>query len=593
MEDFIVSARKYRPDTFDTVIGQESITDTLKNAIRTHHTAQAYLFCGPRGVGKTTAARILAKTLNCSNLTEDISPCNECESCIAFNEGRSYNIHELDAASNNSVEDIRNLTEQVRIPPQIGKYSVYIIDEVHMLSQQAFNAFLKTLEEPPSHAIFILATTEKHKIIPTILSRCQIFDFNRIQVSDIENFLETISQKEGIHYEHDALNIVAQKADGAMRDALSIYDQILSFAGNNITYKEVIDHLNILDYDYYFKLTDYFLQNANKDTLLTFNDIINNGFDPRIFITGLSRHFRDLLVAKDESTLELLEVGVNIRERYKEQAANAAQDFLLKGLELLNKCDINYNMSLNKRLHVELTLLELTQITAEKKNLNHDEQASSQNVDQKQETSEKETSQKQVSEPQPTPSKEPKKSVSSEETRKKKPSAYKQTPSIKLSGTETTTEKEEDSASSEKDIQDKETPENKDASAEDPVTPEQLQEKWAEFAHTYSNTQGRHHLYTVMTTKTPVLEEDYTITLHVDHGFQRDAVNEVSHELLGYLRNELNNFQLKLNININETPATEEHHKKPLYTNQDKYRHMKDKNPQIDRLREQFNLDFD
>ena len=316
MENFIVSARKYRPASFDTVIGQHSITSTLRNAILNKQLAQAYLFCGPRGVGKTTCARIFAKTINCMNLQPNAEPCNECESCKAFNSGRSLNIHELDAASNNSVDDIRGLVDQVRILPQVGKYSVYIIDEVHMLSASAFNAFLKTLEEPPAHAIFILATTEKHKILPTILSRCQIYDFNRISVEDTVNHLSYVAAKENITAEPEALNVIAMKADGGMRDALSIFDQVVSFTGGNITYKSVIENLNVLDYEYYFRLTDCFLENRVSDALLLFNDVLNKGFDGSHFITGLSSHCRDLLVSKDAATLPLLEVGASIRQRY-------------------------------------------------------------------------------------------------------------------------------------------------------------------------------------------------------------------------------------------------------------------------------------
>ena len=320
MENYIVSARKYRPATFDTVVGQRALTTTLKNAIANQKLAHAYLFCGPRGVGKTTCARIFAKTINCLHPTADGEACNECESCRAFNEQRSYNIHELDAASNNSVEDIRSLIEQVRIPPQIGKYKVYIIDEVHMLSQAAFNAFLKTLEEPPHHAIFILATTEKHKILPTILSRCQIYDFNRISVNDTVEHLENVARKEHIEAEPEALNVIAQKADGGMRDALSIFDQVVSFTNGHITYQSVIENLNVLDYEYYFKLTDAFLENRVSDCLLTFNEVLKKGFDGNHFITGLTSHFRDLLVSRDAETLQLLEVGASIRDRYQAQA---------------------------------------------------------------------------------------------------------------------------------------------------------------------------------------------------------------------------------------------------------------------------------
>ena len=365
MENYIVSARKYRPSTFESVVGQRALTTTLKNAIATQKLAHAYLFCGPRGVGKTTCARIFAKTINCMTPTADGEACNQCESCVAFNEQRSYNIHELDAASNNSVDDIRQLVEQVRIPPQIGKYKVYIIDEVHMLSASAFNAFLKTLEEPPRHAIFILATTEKHKILPTILSRCQIYDFNRISVEDTVNHLSYVASKEGITAEPEALNVIAMKADGGMRDALSIFDQVVSFTGGNITYKSVIDNLNVLDYEYYFRLTDCFLENKVSDALLLFNDILNKGFDGSHFITGLSSHFRDLLVGKDPVTLPLLEVGASIRQRYQEQAQKCPLPFLYRAMKLCNECDLNYRISKNKRLLVELTLIQVAQLTTE------------------------------------------------------------------------------------------------------------------------------------------------------------------------------------------------------------------------------------
>ena len=365
MENYIVSARKYRPSTFESVVGQRALTTTLKNAIATQNLAHAFLFCGPRGVGKTTCARIFAKTINCMTPTADGEACNQCESCVAFNEQRSYNIHELDAASNNSVDDIRQLVEQVRIPPQIGKYKVYIIDEVHMLSASAFNAFLKTLEEPPRHAIFILATTEKHKILPTILSRCQIYDFNRISVEDTVNHLSYVASKEGISAEPEALNVIAMKADGGMRDALSIFDQVVSFTGGNITYKSVIDNLNVLDYEYYFRLTDCFLANKVSDALLLFNDVLNKGFDGSHFITGLSSHFRDLLVGKDPVTLPLLEVGASIRQRYQEQAQKCPLPFLYKAMKLCNECDLNYRISKNKRLLVELTLIQVAQLTTE------------------------------------------------------------------------------------------------------------------------------------------------------------------------------------------------------------------------------------
>lgn len=364
MENYIVSARKYRPSTFESVVGQGALTTTLKNAIATGKLAHAYLFCGPRGVGKTTCARIFAKTINCLSPSPEGEACNHCESCTAFNEQRSYNIHELDAASNNSVDDIRLLVEQVRIPPQIGKYKVYIIDEVHMLSTSAFNAFLKTLEEPPHHAIFILATTEKHKILPTILSRCQIYDFNRISIEDTIAHLAYVASKEGTQAQVEALNVIALKADGGMRDALSIFDQVASFTGGNITYHSTIENLNVLDYEYYFRLTDCFLKGEVSPCLLLFNEVLTKGFDGHHFIGGLSSHLRDLLVSKDPSTLELLDVGAGIRLRYQEQAAQSPLGFLYQALKLANDCDLSYRASRNKRLLVELALIQIAQLSS-------------------------------------------------------------------------------------------------------------------------------------------------------------------------------------------------------------------------------------
>ncbi len=361
MENYIVSARKYRPATFDSVVGQSALTTTLKNAIASGKLAHAYLFCGPRGVGKTTCARIFAKTINCLTPNENGEACGECESCKAFSQNRSYNIHELDAASNNSVEDIRLLIEQVQIPPQVGRYKVFIIDEVHMLSTAAFNAFLKTLEEPPAHAIFILATTEKHKILPTILSRCQTYDFSRMEVSDIVPHLKRVAQQEGITYEEEALAVIAQKADGGMRDALSIFDQVASFTGGDITYKKVIKNLNVLDYDYYFNITAALLKTDIPSAMLTLNEILSKGFEANHFVSGLAAHFRNLLVSRDAQTLQLLEAAENIRQRYQEQAEQCRPQFLYRALRLCNNCDINYRTSSNKRLLVELTLIEIAQ----------------------------------------------------------------------------------------------------------------------------------------------------------------------------------------------------------------------------------------
>ena len=363
MENYIVSARKYRPDTFESVVAQKSLTTTLKNAIHSGKLAHAYLFCGPRGVGKTTCARIFAKTINCTNPTVNGEPCNQCESCQSFNQQRSYSIYELDAASNNSVEDIRSLNEQVRIPPQVGKYKVYIIDEVHMLSQAAFNAFLKTLEEPPAHAIFILATTEKHKIIPTILSRCQIYDFSRIEAGDIIAHLKSIADKEGINCDFEALRIIAQKSDGCMRDALSLFDQMASFTQGDLTYTKVIESLNVLDYEYYFRLTDFIIEKKTAQCLLLFNDVLNKGFEGNIFIEGAASHFRDLLVNSEEATAELFEGSTELRNRYVEQARRCTPKMLFNAIRLCSNCSLNYRTSRNKRLQVELTLIELSQMS--------------------------------------------------------------------------------------------------------------------------------------------------------------------------------------------------------------------------------------
>ena len=362
MENYIVSSRKYRPTTFESVVGQQALTQTLRNAIRTNHLAHAYLFCGPRGVGKTTCARIFAKTINCLAPTAENDACNQCESCVAFNEQRSFNIHELDAASNNSVEDIRSLIDQVRIPPQIGKYSVYIIDEVHMLSQGAFNALLKTLEEPPSYAIFILATTEKHKVLPTILSRCQVYDFSRITVADTIHHLQYVAKQEGISVSEEALNVVAQKADGGMRDALSIFDQLVSFCGTNISYEQAIEVLNVLDTDYYFRLVDSALNGDVSSSLLLLNEVLQKGFDAGHFVTGVAQHLRDVLVSKDAATVQLLETSDTIRQHYQEQAQHCAAKWLFNALDVMNTCDIQYRTAKNKRLTVELALVKLCRL---------------------------------------------------------------------------------------------------------------------------------------------------------------------------------------------------------------------------------------
>ncbi len=562
MENFIVSARKYRPATFNSVVGQKSLTTTLKNAIKNNHLAHAYLFCGPRGVGKTTCARIYAKTINCQNLRDNIEPCNECESCISFNENRSYNIHELDAASNNSVEDIRSLIEQVRIPPQLGEKSVYIIDEVHMLSSQAFNAFLKTLEEPPKHAIFILATTEKHKILPTILSRCQIFDFNRIKVEDITEHLEFVAKSEKIEAEHDALNIIAQKADGAMRDALSYFDQIVSFSGSKITYENVIENLNVLDYDYYFKLTEAFINNEHTKALLIFNEILEKGFDGHHFITGLSKHLRDLLVSKDPQTVELLEVGASIKEKYLNMAQNATLMFLLQALNITNESDLKYKVSQDKRLHVELAIFNLCRIT------NKAVEQTKTNVTQVIATDKK------------------KEEVTEELPKKEELKKTSSSVSIKgvLKGDFKPVKKEIEQKEDEK-IKQNQQDTNEIIQAEQSFGETELVEVWNSYAQSIKADKPR--LNSILKSSKPILGEKFIITFKLDNDFQKQAIEKEENEIVRNLQKKLNNGKIKLDIIISKEAT-----KKLLYTDIDKYKYLNEKNANLNKLKQQFNLDF-
>jgi len=602
MENFIVSARKYRPESFESVVGQENITRTLKNAIGQRQLAQAYLFCGPRGVGKTTNARIFAKTINCENLDEDLNPCNSCESCMAFNEQRSMNIHELDAASNNSVEDIRNLIDQVRIPPQIGKYSVYIIDEVHMLSSSAFNAFLKTLEEPPSHAIFILATTEKHKILPTILSRCQVYDFNRISVREISERLRFVAQRESIQAEDEALQIIAQKADGAMRDALSIFDQIVSFSGKNITYQDAIDNLNVLDYDYYFRLTDAFLAADHLEALLIFNEILEHGFDGNYFITGLASHFRDILVARDTKSTELLEVGDKIKEKYLNMAAKCSEAFLVKALEYATDCDYRYKTSQNKRLHVELALIRISNIMrTAKKPAGENKQPAAPT-----------TEPKQPSQPKPAPERNA--SVSSEPQGKYKASGQAQpgaeeekspdpvSPPQNEAGKETKSQstgtvsrpKPSNGSSisimAELNKDDKPEDEKHDSNGTGSITAtsdfnqDALTEAWLSFAEKH---QSQPRLYQNLKKYQPVLKDDYKIEVTMPSESMKRVLIGIKPEILKYLQGQLDNG--KIDMFVNTEKVKNEGPKKP-YTAEEKYEAMAKKNPAIQKLRN--NLDM-
>ncbi len=571
MENFIVSARKYRPSTFNSVVGQSALTTTLKNAIKSNHLAHAYLFCGPRGVGKTTCARIFAKTINCENLTTDFEACNQCESCVSFNEQRSYNIHELDAASNNGVDDIRSLTDQVRIPPQIGKYSVYIIDEVHMLSQGAFNAFLKTLEEPPAHAIFILATTEKHKIIPTILSRCQIYDFNRITVADTVKHLQMVAEKEGVTVDVNGLNVVAQKSDGGMRDALSIFDQLVSFCGNNITYQGVIENLNVLDYEYYFKLVEAFLKGEVSKTLLIFNEVLNKGFDAHHFITGLSSHLRDVLVSKDPQTISLLEVGADIGERYKSQAQLCTPEFLFQALKISNDCDIDYRLSKNKRLLVELALIRLCQLTDEKKksSLIDDLPAPIQKI-VVETVNLPETKAPEIAKPVIHVHEKPK--PVNHET---KPT-FQKPGSISISApivTSAPAASYETTKVEPLPVLDK------------PFTTDELEVAWLQFTETIPE-QGRMKSF-ILSTKPHLLSEtNFEVT--VSNHLQEKELKRLQPELLVFIQKHLQNSKVKMNIKIAEETESQK-----ANTPEDRYRILAEKNPALDTLKNGLQLEID
>jgi DNA polymerase-3 subunit gamma/tau len=588
MENFIVSARKYRPATFNTVVGQSHITNTLKNAIKTGHLAQAFLFCGPRGVGKTTCARILAKTINCTNRTEATEACDQCESCLSFNSGSSLNVSELDAASNNSVDDIRNLVDQVRYAPQLGTHKVYIIDEVHMLSTSAFNAFLKTLEEPPRHAIFILATTEKHKIIPTILSRCQIFDFNRIQIEDIANHLAFIANHEHITAEPDALHIIAQKADGALRDACSIFDQIVSFAGTTITYKAVIDNLNILDYDYYFKVTDAILAQDITASLLLFNEILNNGFDGHNFVAGMGDHFRNLLVTKDPETLQLLEAGKNITEKYKQQSASCSLSFLIKGLTLLNKADVQYKASKNQRLQVELSLMQLcsmhaSPVEAEKKN-DIAEPAPPPSVSQAPPpvpVTATHTSAILQTPPAPTAASVVPSSNEVAATALKKPAIKTATPSIQQ---HLQSEKKNEQRAEHKD----EPSMSVSGQPFREFTYDALLTAWEKYANDLK-MKGKSNLGIALLSKRPAIAADKTtIEFTINNKALEETIQEDKMNFLGFLRKELNNYAIQLNLQLTI------HEEKPsLYTATDRYNRLVEKNPIIKKFRQTFDLDLE
>ena len=622
MDTFVVSARKYRPSTFKSVVGQEALTTTLKNAIAGNKLAHAYLFSGPRGVGKTTCARIFAKTINCLNPAGDHEACNQCESCVAFNEQRSYNIHELDAASNNGVDDIRNLIDQVRVPPQIGRYKVYIIDEVHMLSQAAFNSFLKTLEEPPAHAIFILATTEKQKIIPTILSRCQVYDFNRITIADIVAHLQYVADKEGVKSEAEALNIIAQKADGGMRDALSIFDQTVSYTGGNITYQAVIENLNVLDYEYYFRLSDAILDANVVDCLLILNDILNRGFEGQYIISGISNHFRDLLVCRDAATAQLFQVGASIRERYIAMAKKCSNQFLYQAIEISNECDLNYRHSKNKRLLLELALIRLCQLTGQ-------DAGSILKTEKKRAIepivpAEKPTQPVQTSQPAQTPQsdiQEPslhkagdttnrnknilqegetnykgetstandiEKPVEKDELKPasnniRKPaeaSASLKKKTVSLSGmgvslSSISSKKEEDASSG---------PETQQQNGNNLFTENELLNAWKEYA---DNLNEEKLLKNTMTLYHPRMLDKTLFEIEVNTELNKQYLTDHSIALLSFLRERLRNDDITMTIRIAETNAI----KKPL-TSREIFDEMVQQNPSLQKLSDEFGLEL-
>ena len=604
MENFVVSARKYRPALFNTVVGQTAITTTLKNAIKNNHLASAFLFCGPRGVGKTTCARILAKTINCTNLTADTEACNKCESCTSFNDGQAIDIMELDAASNNSVDDIRNLVDTVRIPPQLMESNpnakkVYVIDEVHMLSAAAFNAFLKTLEEPPRYAIFILATTERHKILPTILSRCQIFNFNRIQVDDIANHLAFIAKSEGVEAEHDALHVIAQKADGALRDACSIFDQVVSFVGNKLSYKAVIKNLNFLDYDYYFRMTDHLLEENIPSSLLVFNEILANGFDGHNFISGLAEHFRNLLVCKDPATLALLEAGQNIRERYKLQSEKSSVPFLLRALKVVNNCDVNYKNARNPRLLVEFALMQLTAIpgtlvAGEKKNdepeLIFGSKASpvlSQNSPVEKLTTD--NSQQSVVSSQESVSSQPVKAAVVAEPIQNSEVKIQNSPPVTSPTVKKTLLKSSPSISSfTKPAEEKKEAYSATTTINQPsvdFSQEQLETAWLAFAEVLKGKK-RQMDFATFTTNKPIKISENLVQFTVLNAMAHERIVEDKTDLMIFLRKHLQHFDFQLEIIVSKEEGSA-----LIYTPADKFKHLAEINPSLIKLKQTFDLD--
>ncbi len=590
MDRYVVSARKYRPVTFDSVVGQEHVTGTLKNAVRTDHVAQAFLFTGPRGVGKTTCARILARTINCENLNEDLSTCGECKSCMTFKEGHSLNIFELDAASNNSVDDIRNLIQQVQIAPQVGTKKVYIIDEVHMLSPQAFNAFLKTLEEPPSYAIFILATTEKHKIIPTILSRCQVFDFRRITVSDIAKHLAGIAKKEGITAEAQALHTIAQKADGGLRDALSIFDQLVSFGGNQLTYADVLKNLNVLDHEHYFNITDSLVKADPADALVIFNDILFQGFDGHLFVAGLARHFRDLLVSQDPRTIPLLEVSEELGTRYAEQAQAVPRELLVQGLDRLGQVDSQYKNSKEPRLLVELALIQLAHhgdrtataptaqrpaVALEKKSPDLTKTTATVRPTAPAATT--------VAEPKPEPAERPAPAVPV--------TSAPDRPSRRMAGAVSIRQHLDSPAETMAGTDLADHPGDQPM-GKSPAGPTRelnqalLLKTWGDHAKALKQ-QGKSSMHATLIANKPVITGPQSISFTIVNTVQENYMKEEKSALLGHLRREMGVPGLELEVTKQEAKDL-----RPRYTAKDRFMIMAEKNPALLKLREDLDLDL-
>lgn len=580
MEDYIVSARKYRPLTFDSVVGQKALTTTLKNAISSGKLANTYLFCGPRGVGKTTCARIFAKTINCTDRGADGEACGQCESCRSFNEElRSYNVFELDAASNNSVDDIRNLTEQVRIPPMNGKYKVYIIDEVHMLSQAAFNAFLKTLEEPPKYAVFILATTEKHKIIPTILSRCQIYDFGRISNKDIIEHLDGVAQKEGVETDPEALAIIAEKSDGGMRDALSIFDQVVSFTGGHVTYQKTIENLNVIDYDYYFRLTDMFLEKRIPESMVLLNDILAKGFDGSHLISGLMLHLRNLLVSRDACTLPLLEVSDEMRERYKTQAAKCSPKFLYRALKICNDCDLNYRFSKNKRLLVELTLIQTAQA-------DEDDDSSGRKPKRLHPIFKKITATAQAvpaaAAPQATAKPvlaQPAPEVATPSARRKPMPTVKGDIFTSIYGNKPAGRPDQPHGRQTVQVIDQEQHPAK------PLTPDALRNAWNDFAATLPRQDTP--LKNRMINCHPAIKSDTVFTVMAGNAMMADEIRQAQDRIINYIRSVFNNPSIGMEIEIDQSRGVEH-----LLTREEQYAKMKKENPALKELESVFGLEL-